>query len=422
MKPNPLARALLAFRCATCRLSLTTFAVFVSTTLFCGCCLADPLDSWNQVYASPATITSMAYGNGTFIGVGNGLQFISHDGSNWTTYATPPTINNGGIAYGNGTFLMFGTNNQDNANSVLQSTNGAAWTTIYTSSNTLFTAAFGNNIWVFIGTNDIVTATLTSSNWNWSEFQPSFSPCCITYASGNFVIGAFANNGNSEWIFSSSDGVTWQYVSSLPYSEQIWTGGIVGIAYGNGVYATTAEYRFGSTFYSYVFVSSNLVQWTPAITISNGYYPLPVIYGGNQFIACSVNGTYPASNAAYTSSNGYAWTPRSIGGIGFDALTYGQGAFVAACGTEDNYGIGNIYQSGVFATQSNPPATTLGISTYPGVTINGTAGAVYQIQYSTDLNNWQTLTNFMLPYSPFLWIDTSSPVVGQRFYRSIQLQ
>ena len=82
-----------------------------------------------------------------------------------------------------------------------------------------------------------------------------------------------------------------------------------------------------------------------------------------------------------------------------------------------------ISQSGVFATQSNSPATSLGISTYPGVTINGTAGAVYQIQYTTSLNStWQTLTNFMLPYSPYLWVDTSSTVSGQRFYRSIQLQ
>ena len=29
---------------------------------------------------------------------------------------------------------------------------------------------------------------------------------------------------------------------------------------------------------------------------------------------------------------------------------------------------------------------------------------------------------FPATYSPYLWIDTSSPVTGQRFYRSIQLQ
>jgi len=114
----------------------------------------------------------------------------------------------------------------------------------------------------------------------------------------------------------------------------------------------------------------------------------------------------------------YTWIANPyISGNWMTALTYGQGTFVATI-----LG-GSIYQSGAFASQSNCPATTLGISTYPGVTINGTAGAVYQIQYTTSLNStWQTLTNFMLPYSPYLWVDTSSTVSGQRFYRSIQLK
>ena len=52
----------------------------------------------------------MAYGNGTFVGYGGGLGIISHNGSNWTPYASPPTITGGGVAYGNGMFLAFGTN------------------------------------------------------------------------------------------------------------------------------------------------------------------------------------------------------------------------------------------------------------------------------------------------------------------------
>jgi hypothetical protein len=95
---------------------------------------------------------------------------------------------------------------------------------------------------------------------------------------------------------------------------------------------------------------------------------------------------------------------------------YGQGTFVEAGQ--------NIYESNVFASDSNSPApTALGISTYTGVTINGTAGAVYQIQSTTNLNSaWQSLTNFMLPYSPYIWVDTSSTVAGQKFYRSVQIQ
>ena len=359
----------------------------------------------------------MAYGNGTFVGVGGGFDFISHNGSNWTVSETSPVINSGGIAFGNGMFLAFGTNNQYHANYVLQSTNETTWTPIYTSSNTLIAAAYGNNTWVFIGTNDIVTATLTSSNWNWSEFQPAFSPLCICYANGNFVIGA-ALSGQS--IFSSSDGMTWQYDASVEGGSS----GITGIAYGNGLFITTSYlYRLGFYDDSYVFVSSNLVQWTSVITNSSAWSYLPVAYGGGQFVVCP--GTYTSGGfggllGVQTSSNGYTWATNLFGGNPsvntLNTLAYGQGTFVACNGS-------SIYQSGVFATVSNPPPSTLAISTYPGVTINGTAGLTYQIQYSTNLNStWLPITNFALPYSPYIWVDTSSPIVGQRFYRSVQLQ
>ena len=387
----------------------------LSMFVFCDCCLADPLATWNLVFSnSPAPITSMAYGNGTFIGVGGGFDFISHNGSNWTVSETSPVINSGGIAFGNGMFLAFGTNNQYHANYVLQSTNGTTWTPIYTSSNTLTAAAYGNNTWVFIGTNDIATATLTSSNWNWSEYQPSFSPLCICYANGSFVIGGVWNNVDS--IFSSSDAMTWQYESSV---------GCSSIAYGNGVFATTGGFWWGGAGSSWVYVSSNLVQWTTVITNSNygSSESLPVAYGGGQFVVCP--GTYTSGGfggllGVQTSSNGYTWKTNLFGGNPsyptLNTLTYGQGTFVACDGN-------SIYQSGTFATVSNPPPTTLAISTYPGVTITGTPGLTYQIQYTTNLNStWLPLATFALPYSPYIWVDTSLPILGQRFYRSVQLQ
>ena len=384
------------------RMRTIALAVVVAYFVFCGFCRADPLAAWNLVYSSPVAITGMAYGNGTFVGVGGGFRLISHDGATWSTYANPPILNQAGIAYGNGVFLTFGTN-------IYQSTNGLNYYgPIYTASKSLFAAAYGNNTWVFVGTTNIVTATVTSSNWSWSEFQPSFIPTCISYANGNFIIGAILNNKNT--IFSSPDGVTWQYDAALSQNPvQTFN----GIAYGNGVYVTTVTYDNGS---SETLTSSDLVQWTVSTSlgtmgIGNFSYTLPVAFGGGQFVVFS---TY--SGAFYSSSNGYAWTHPA--NISLKTVLFGQGTFVGY--NNNNNG---IYQSGVVATQSNPPPTTLGISTYPGVTINGTVGLTYQIQYTTSLNtNWMTLTNFSLPYSPYLWIDTSTTVTGQRFYRSVQLQ
>ncbi len=85
--------------------------------------------------------------------------------------------------------------------------------------------------------------------------------------------------------------------------------------------------------------------------------------------------------------------------------------------------LNGIYESGLISMPTNQTTTTLGIASYPGVTINGTAGMTYQIQYSSNVNtNWTTATNITLPYTPYVWVDTSTTMTGQRFYRSVLLQ
>jgi hypothetical protein len=62
----------------------------------------------------------------------------------------------------------------------------------------------------------------------------------------------------------------------------------------------------------------------------------------------------------------------------------------------------------------------LAIATYAGLTISGLVGRTYQIQASTDLTSWSTVTTLLLTSSPYLWFDTSG--VGQkRFYRAYLL-
>jgi len=67
--------------------------------------------------------------------------------------------------------------------------------------------------------------------------------------------------------------------------------------------------------------------------------------------------------------------------------------------------------------------TSVALALYPGVTINGCAGKPYQIQVAFDANpnQWSTVTNFILPTTPYLWFDTISPISGQRFYRTVLL-
>jgi formylglycine-generating enzyme required for sulfatase activity len=76
-----------------------------------------------------------------------------------------------------------------------------------------------------------------------------------------------------------------------------------------------------------------------------------------------------------------------------------------------------------------PPVTAqtpvgLDIQTYAGLTITGAVGAVYSLEYVTDLaqtntpSAWRCLEYLQLPASPYLWADRSAPATGKRFYRA----
>ena len=68
-----------------------------------------------------------------------------------------------------------------------------------------------------------------------------------------------------------------------------------------------------------------------------------------------------------------------------------------------------------------PPS--LSITTYAGLTITGSVGTVYTVQYNTDLsqpNGWQGAGIVQLPSSPYLWVDTAAPMAGNRFYRAVE--
>ncbi len=63
----------------------------------------------------------------------------------------------------------------------------------------------------------------------------------------------------------------------------------------------------------------------------------------------------------------------------------------------------------------------LSLNMYAGLTIVGQVGATYEIDYMTSLpgnTNWTVLTNIVLPGSPYIFFDTTSPFSSSRFYRA----
>ncbi len=68
----------------------------------------------------------------------------------------------------------------------------------------------------------------------------------------------------------------------------------------------------------------------------------------------------------------------------------------------------------------SPP--TLGLSLFAGVNITGIVGSIYVVQATSDLaqtNSWRGIAFVQLPATNYLFVDTTSPVQGNRFYRAL---
>ena len=72
------------------------------------------------------------------------------------------------------------------------------------------------------------------------------------------------------------------------------------------------------------------------------------------------------------------------------------------------------------ASAQTPPV--LDLKLYAGLSITGAVGAVYSVEYVTDLaqtNIWHSLEFLQLTASPYLWADKSVPATDKRFYRAV---
>ena len=76
-----------------------------------------------------------------------------------------------------------------------------------------------------------------------------------------------------------------------------------------------------------------------------------------------------------------------------------------------------------FKPMTMPDPATLEIHFYPGLTITGTVGGAYRIDYSESLEaeNWIPLTTITLPSSPYTFSDYTAIHAPKRFYRAVGL-
>lgn len=216
---------------------------------------------------SEKSIYDIAYGNGKFVIVGNGVVFVSTDAITWQS--VPISIGYGSIdniVYGNGKFVAI----VDMA-TVIYSEDGITWTQATLPYNYIVRyTAYGNNIFV-ITTNAGVFISSDGINWTYYAVSSSGGGIWGPIAYGNNKFSMLVFNGNKSAY--SEDGITWTLSGDLPYSAN-WE----DIGYGNGKFVTVS---YNS---NYAVVSRDAINWfterLPAVQAWK-----KVAYGNGKLIA-----------------------------------------------------------------------------------------------------------------------------------------
>ena len=311
-------------------------------------------ESWNYSTIPSASYTGITYGSRGFVGVSPTKFTLGFTPQFWINPAQVSTSNKlnstywNGLAYGNGTFVAVG-------NGLIQGTQdqGNTWNSFIASSSVLC-ITYSQNLGTFVAISDATTnGTYTSQDGvNWTQhtnnlppgFLSLYSTPSITYGNGLFV----SVLGDSNWVFYSRDGVYWDvtytpaFTASISYGNGTfvavglnsvmsspdgihWNGHAslgyvswVSVTFGNGLFVAVST-DGGSMF------SSDGASWflgnLPIYTWSS------VTYGNGYFMAVSNNGTYPV---AY-SQDGINWSTQTTGFQTTDwvSIAFGQNTFMA---------------------------------------------------------------------------------------------
>jgi len=187
----------------------------------------DFADWTSQSLASgPASfLNDMIYAGGKYITVGGSSILESSDGLAWTSIYVSAAGSITTVAYGNGLYVAAGTDINDNS-LWLSSPDGLNWTAIATPPAGVVASdlAFGNGVFVaFVGncqeTSDgtcSAEVSMDGKTWVTHAMPPADQgPANLAFGDGEFVTLTGSNSNNSVTVYTSTDGSTWTAGSSF---------------------------------------------------------------------------------------------------------------------------------------------------------------------------------------------------------------
>lgn len=297
---------------------------------------------------------SIAYGNGRFVAVADGLStstgsrvMTSADGITWTAQTSiDDTVGWRSVTFGAGLFVAVGTFN-DAGGRIMTSADGITWTT----------RASGDddnrwNVVTYAGGQFVALARTRRTGSTTSQVTTSPDGTTWTLGGGGATLGknwygltygngVFVATGGANAVMTSADGANWT-LQSGPAStgDSSWR----GATFANSLFVTVAS--SGSA--QRVMTSADGVNWTARASANDTNEWYDVEYGDGRFVAIARGGT----NRVMTSPDGITWTSQAGAPdtSNWQGLTYAGGQFVAVASS----GFPNQVMTGVPAVSSAP--------------------------------------------------------------------
>lgn len=263
---------------------------------------------WNWASPSPCgvTLTGVAYGDGTYVAVGQaGMVLSSPDGVSWNQQQAGTFQDFTSVAYGDSTFVAIGGGGR-----LFTSANGQNWNlaSSYGPSQVVYCGGFFFGDYYYG-----VYKSVDGKTWTPSFLAPqgSWGTVDITYGNGTYV--CVLQDGR---IFTSTDAETW----TQRYSPLL---SVEDIAFGNGTFLVLGSDTSGNgTLTPIVLTSSSGTTWTVTALPTDHYPQGGIVVGLGQFLVQSQGG-------ALTSNDGRTWTfemsntmPKSLSQIIFAGGQY----------------------------------------------------------------------------------------------------
>ena len=246
------------------------------------------------------------------------------------------------------------------------------------------------------------------TNWTARRSVPVASAATNLYAVTYGTNAGFVAVGAGAHAYTSPNGATWSSVPTLPGGSP----SLHHVVYGNGIYLASYGSSTNLIIKYQNFLWSSLYQ-SSGTPVNFG----PIAFVNGLFIAAGYSTTLN-TNVFLTSADGTNWLQHGFyHGAGINGMTFDGRRLVA---------IGKAYPDSLVFTSD--PFVSLGMASKgsPQLNISGVVGGSYRIDYLNTLltnagNNWQPLTNFTLPSSPYTWTDTQTSNSQSRFYRAVLL-